>query len=94
MTGKEDRQENFKRKCFSACLCDFCENGKETPEEIAAFKKFAKFEEEANQLRNDRQENLKKGMSLLGTKDQSKYEVKIYQYKNMCDKRNTHLSSL
>ena len=77
MTAKEDRQENFKTKCFSACLCDFCENGKETPEEIAAFKKFAKFEEEANQLRNDRQENLKKGMSLLGTKDQSKYEVNI-----------------
>ena len=50
MTAKEDRQENFKMKCFSACLCDFCENGKETPEEIAAFKKFAKFEKEAKQL--------------------------------------------
>ena len=74
MTGKEDRQENFKRKCFSACLCDFCENGKETLEEIAAFKKFAKFEEEAKQLRNLELENLKKGMSLFGTKDQSKYE--------------------
>ena len=87
MTGKEGRQENFKRKCFSACfnpcLCDFCENGKETLEEIAAFKKFAKFEEEAKHLRNLELENLKKGMSLFGTKDQSKYEVKICQYKNL-----------
>ena len=74
MTGKEDRQENFKNKCFSACFCDFCENGKETPEEMAAFKKFAKFEEEAKQLRNLELENLKRGMSLFGTKDQSKYE--------------------
>ena len=99
MTAKEDRQENFKMKCFSACLCDFCENGKETPEEIDAFKKFAKFEKEAKQLRNEELENLREGMSLFGTKDQSKYKVKICQYRKsdfsriyVCKKKSIHLS--